>query len=61
MIPQVFIISSLGAGLENQIKKNTEPPSITELIISPEIYLPILAFLFLILLVLALKNLFYKN
>ena len=61
IIPQVFIISSLGAGLENQIKKNTEPPSITELITSPEIYLPILAFLFLILLVFALKNLFYKN
>ena len=61
MIPQAFIVSSLGAGLENQIKKNTEPPSITELITSPEIYLPILAFLFLILLVFALKNLFYKN
>jgi len=61
IIPQAFIISSLGAGLENQIKKNTEPPSITELITSPEIYLPILAFLFLILLVFALKNLFYKN
>ena len=61
MLPQAFIVSSLGAGLENQIKKNTEPPSILELITSPEIYLPILAFVFLILLILILKSLFYKN
>ena len=61
IIHQVFIITSLGAGLESQIEKNNEPPSITELITSPEIYFPILAFLFLILLVFALKNLFYKN
>ena len=61
MIPQVFIVTSLGAGLEKQIEKNTEPPSIIELITSSEIYLPILAFLFLIILVFVLKNLFYKN
>ena len=47
--------------LENQIEKNTEPPSIIELISSSEIYLPILAFLFLLILVFVLKNLFYKN
>jgi len=61
LIPQAFIVASLGAGLENQIEKNTKPPSIIELISSSEIYLPILAFLFLLILVFVLKNLFYKN
>ena len=61
MIPQAFIVSSLGAGLESQIEKNNEPPSITEFIVSPEIYWPILAFLFLLILVFLLKNFFYKK
>ena len=61
IVPQAFIVSSLGAGLENQVAKNTEPPSIVELISSSEIYLPILGFLFLIILILVLKNFFYKN
>ena len=43
-LPQAFVFSSLGAGLENQIKKNEEPPSFLELITSFEIYGPILAF-----------------
>ena len=37
MIPQVFIIASLGSGLENQIEKNIEQPSILGLISSFEI------------------------
>jgi len=61
MIPQAFILASLGAGLENQIRKNIEPPSIIELITSFEIYAPILGFFFLLILVFVLKNLFYKN
>ena len=61
MIPQAFIIASLGAGLENQIRKNIEPPSIIELITSFEIYAPILGFFFLLIFIFVIKNLFYKN
>ena len=61
MIPQAFIIASLGAGLENQIRKNIEPPSIIELITSFEIYAPILGFVFLLIFIFVIKNLFYKN
>ena len=61
MIPQVFILTSLGAGLENQIRKNIEPPSIIELITSFEIYAPILGFFFLLIFIFVIKNLFYKN
>ena len=61
MIPQAFILTSLGSGLENQIKKNIEMPSFIDLITSFEIYAPILAFLFLLILIFIIKNLFYKN
>ena len=61
MIPQAFIVASLGSGLENQIQKNIKVPSFIELITSFEIYFPILAFLFLLILVFIIKNLFYKN
>ena len=61
MTPQAFILTSLGAGLENQIRKNIEPPSIIELITSFEIYAPILGFFFLLIFIFVIKNLFYKN
>ena len=61
MTPQAFVFTSLGSGLENQIQKNIELPSFIELITSSEIYTPILAFLFLLVLVFIIKNLFYKN
>ena len=60
-VPQVFVFSSLGAGLENQIKKNAEPPSFLELISSFEIYGPIIAFFVLLTFVFLLRKIFYKN
>ena len=60
-IPQVFVFTSLGAGLEKQIEKNIELPSFTGLITSSEIYVPIFGFLFLLILVFLLKNFFYKK
>ena len=59
--PQIFIMASLGAGLENQIQKNLEPPSFLQMITSFEIYAPILAFLFLLILIFLFKTLFYKK
>ncbi len=61
MIPQTFIISSLGAGLKKQIKKNIEPPSIIDLISSFEIYAPIAGFILLLIIAYLIKNFFYKN
>jgi len=60
-VPQVFVFSSLGAGLENQIKKNAEPPSFLELITSFEIYGPIVAFFILLAFVFLSRKIFYKN
>ena len=60
-LPQAFVFCSLGAGLENQIKKNTKPPSLFELITSFEIYGPIMAFFLLLILAFIARKLFFKN
>jgi len=60
-LPQAFVFCSLGAGLENQIKKNTKPPSFFELITSFEIYGPIMAFFLLLILAFITRRLFFKN
>ena len=49
MIPGLFIITSLGSGLEKIISENLKPPSFFELITYNEISIPIIAFLFLLL------------
>ena len=61
IIPQAFVIVSLGAGLENQIKKNIEPPSFFELITSFEIFGPIIAFFFLLIFAFIFRKFFFKN
>jgi len=48
IIPQVFLVVSIGSGLEKIIDQNSELPLITDIIFSQDIYIPILAFLGLI-------------
>tara|TARA_B100001989_G_C24365281_1_gene376601 strand:+ start:19 stop:741 length:723 start_codon:yes stop_codon:yes gene_type:complete len=61
IIPQIFLAVSIGEGLEKVIEKNTEVPEITEIIFSPDIYIPILAFLVLVLITILLRKLFYRK
>jgi len=61
IIPQSFLIVSIGSGLEKIIKQNLEAPKIIDLIYSPNIYIPILAFVGLIILTFVAKKIFYKN
>ena len=44
IIPQVFLVVSIGSGLERVIDQNSNIPSITDIILTPNIYIPILAF-----------------
>ena len=60
-IPQTYIVSALGAGIEKQIEKNLEPPSFLQMITSFEIYAPILAFFLLLVLAFLFRKKFYKN
>ena len=61
IVPQIFLVVSIGSGLEKIIDQNSELPKITEVIFSPEIYIPILAFLGLVLTTIFLRKSFYKN
>ena len=61
IIPQIFLAVSIGEGLEKVIEENTEVPAIADIIFSPEIYIPILAFLVLVLITILLRKLFYRK
>ena len=52
---------SIGSGLEKIIDQNLESPKIKDLIFSPDIYLPLIGFILLIVLTIILKRLFYKK
>ena len=59
MTPQLFVGASLGAGLSKILEENSEVPSVLELIFSPDIYLPILGIVILVIIGLLLKKNFY--
>ena len=61
IIPGVFVFVSIGSGLEKVIDQNLEVPGITDIIFSPDIYLPIIAFFGLILISFFLRKLFNKD
>jgi uncharacterized membrane protein YdjX (TVP38/TMEM64 family) len=61
IIPQIFIAVSIGSGLEKVIDQNSEVLGLSEIIFSPEVYVPILAFFILVLLTILLRKLFYKS
>ena len=61
IIPQIFLAVSIGSGLEKIIEQNSEVPKITDIIFSPDIYVPIIAFLSLVIITIFLRKLFYKN
>ncbi len=60
IIPQIFLAVSIGSGLENIIKQNMVPPSIVEIIISPEIYIPLILFFILLLITIFIRKIFYR-
>ena len=61
IIPQVFLVVSIGSGLEKIIDKNSEIPKVSEIIFSSNIYVPLIAFFILIFTTIFLRKLFYKK
>ena len=61
LIPQLFLVVSIGSGLEKVIDQNLEAPSIKDLITSPDIYIPIFAFIALLIITIFIRKLFYKK
>ena len=61
IIPQIFLAVSIGNGFEKVIEQNSEIPTISDVIFSPDIYIPIIACIALVLLTYFLRKLFYKK
>ena len=59
--PQLFLICSIGSGLEKIIENNLQAPSILQIIKSPDIYLPLIIFAFLVIVTIFLRKKFYKR
>ena len=60
MAPQLFVGVSLGAGLNKILEENKEPPSIFELILTPDIYLPVIGIIILVIIAIFLRKYFLK-
>jgi len=61
LTPQLFLIVSIGSGLEKIIEQNLEAPRIIDLIYLPDIYIPMIAFIVLIIITIIARKIFYKN
>ena len=61
IIPQTFLVVSIGSGLEKVIDQNLEPPNILELILFPDIYIPLLLFAALLIFTFFIRKIFYKK
>ena len=61
IVPSIFIICSLGEGVEKIIDRNIEAPSFSDLITTPQIYVPLIVFVLLVMLTIFLRKLFYDK
>jgi uncharacterized membrane protein YdjX (TVP38/TMEM64 family) len=61
MIPSLFVMISIGSGLEEIIDQNLNSPTMVDLITSPSIYIPLIAFFSLLLVTIFFRKKFYKN
>jgi len=61
IIPQIFLAVSIGSGIEKLIDKNSRAPGFFELILSSEIYIPLIGFFILVLLSIIGRKIFYKK
>ena len=61
IIPSLFLFTSIGSGLEEIIDQNIEAPGIKDIINSPSIYIPLIAFFSLVVITIFLRKLFYNK
>lgn len=62
MVPQIYILATIGNSISEIIDTNTTPPLIRDIILLPKIYIPILTFIILVIIaILIRKKIFKKN
>ena len=60
MAPQLFVGVSLGAGFSKILQENIEPPTFFELILTPDIYIPIIGIIILVLIAIMVRKFLFK-
>tara|TARA_Y100001954_G_scaffold165205_1_gene175336 strand:- start:1800 stop:2516 length:717 start_codon:yes stop_codon:yes gene_type:complete len=60
MAPQLFIVVSIGSGLEKVIDQNLKTPNLKDIIFTPDIYIPLIGFFSLLIITFVLRKIFYK-
>ena len=60
LFPQLFAGTSLGAGFNKLIENNQSPPTLFDIILAPEVYLPILGIIILLILSFILREKFFN-
>ena len=61
LLPSLFLVVSIGSGLEEIIDQNLEAPTIIDLITSSSIYIPLIAFFSLLGITIFFRKIFYNN
>tara|TARA_B100001121_G_scaffold256586_1_gene234504 strand:- start:413 stop:1132 length:720 start_codon:yes stop_codon:yes gene_type:complete len=61
IIPSLFLICSIGSGLEKIIDQNLTAPTPLDLITSPDVYIPLVIFICLVITTVFLRKLFYRK
>ena len=61
IVPSTFLIVSIGSGLEKIINQNLKAPKLLEIMYSPDIYIPMIAFAALIIITIITRKIFYKK
>ena len=60
IMPALFVVCSLGSGIEKVLGKSQEPPNILDLLFFSEIYLPLLGFFTIFISAILIKNYFFR-
>ena len=61
IMPSLFLICSIGSGIEKIIDENLEAPSLISMITTPEIYIPLIIFSLLIIITIFLRKVFFSK
>ena len=61
IIPQIFITVSIGSGLDRIIEQNSEMPKLADLVLTSEIYIPLICFIILIIFSIFVRKYFYQK
>ena len=61
IIPSLFLLTSIASGLEQIIKNNLTAPSVYQIISTPSVFIPLIAFFILFIFLIIIRKIFLKK